>query len=296
MDDRTFDRLDDALISARDHVDDVARAARLGLRISRVQHPTPLGYQRYTPSLSVVLAGRKRSIIGDDDQTWGRERFIITPVDLPVAAGVVDVDARYDFISAVWQLDPTTVAEVATAMSRFHALDAAPDRLGTWTPALADAFARFVGLLDTPEDIAVLAPLITREIVLRLLQTDQAPRILAAVGTRDGDVVKAATELLSRRMSEPWSIATLASAVGTSESTIFARFRLVTGMTPLQYLRRLRLGEARHRMVILGETAAQAAQAVGYRSASHFSRDYRTLHGRPPARDAAATRKQLALG
>jgi transcriptional regulator GlxA family with amidase domain len=128
------------------------------------------------------------------------------------------------------------------------------------------------------------------------VQTDQAPRILAVIGNRDGDVVAAATALLTDRLADPWSVAGLAAAVRTSESTLFARFRQVTGMSPVQYLRRLRLGEARRRMIVLGETAAQAAVAVGYRSASHFSRDYRALHGRPPAADAGRARELLAQG
>jgi len=242
MDDVTSDRLDRALQSVLAHVDDTERAGRLGLRLARVDAPTDLGYQRYTPSVSVVLAGQKRSIVGDDDQLWGRERFIITPVDLPVIAGVVEVEPPAGFVAVVWQLDPAVVAEVATAMSRPHQDEAPPARLGSWTPALADAFARLVGLLDTPEDMAVLAPLVTREVVLRLLQTDQAPRILAAIGNRDGDVVAAATALLTDRLADPWSVADLAAAVRTSESTLFARFRQVTGMSPVQYLRRLRLG------------------------------------------------------
>ncbi|UWD80435.1 AraC family transcriptional regulator [Curtobacterium flaccumfaciens] len=296
MDDVTSDRLDRALQSVLAHLDDTERAGRLGLRLARVDRPTDLGYQRYTPSVSVVLAGRKRSIAGDDDQLWGRERFIITPVDLPVIAGVVEVEPPVGFVAVVWQLDPAVVAEVATAMSRPHQDEAPPARLGSWTPALADAFARLVGLLDAPEDMAVLAPLVTREVVLRLLQTDQAPRILAAIGNRDGDVVAAATALLTERLADPWSVAVLAAAVRTSESTLFARFRQVTGMSPVQYLRRLRLGEARRRMIVLGDTAAQAAAAVGYRSASHFSRDYRALHGRPPAADAGRARALLARG
>ena len=296
MDDVTSDRLDRALQSVLAHVDDTERAGRLGLRLARVDAPTDLGYQRYTPSVSVVLAGQKRSIVGDDDQLWGRERFIITPVDLPVIAGVVAVEEPAGFVAVVWQLDPAVVAEVTTAMSRPHQDEAPPARLGSWTPALADAFARLVGLLDTPEDMAVLAPLVTREVVLRLLQTDQAPRILAAIGNRDGDVVAAATALLTDRLADPWSVADLAAAVRTSESTLFARFRQVTGMSPVQYLRRLRLGEARRRMIVLGDTAAQAAAAVGYRSASHFSRDYRALHGQPPAADAGRARALLARG
>ncbi|MFD0020364.1 AraC family transcriptional regulator N-terminal domain-containing protein [Streptomyces sp. NPDC058382] len=292
MDEATAQALDRAADVVLRRTEDRARAEKLGLRLSHVTAPTGLGYQRYTPSLSVVLAGRKRSIVGDDDQVWGSDRFIITPVDLPVVSGVVEADGQRGFLAARWELAPALVAEVAAAMPRGDRPSQAVDRLGRWSPALADAFARLVALLDEPEHIPILGPLVAREIVLRLLQTDQAPRVLTAVDDHD-PVAPRVVRLLTDRMAEPWSMSTLAAAVRTSQATLFRRFREATSMTPMQYLKRLRLGEARHRMVVFGESAVQAASAVGYRSAPHFSRDYRLLYGETPAADASRLREQL---
>ncbi|MEU6850323.1 AraC family transcriptional regulator [Actinacidiphila alni] len=303
------DRLDRVADVIARRAADRALAARLGLRLSHVTAPTGLSYQRYTPSLSIVAAGRKRSLVGDDDRVWGRDGFLITPVDLPVVAGVVEAAEPRGFLSARWELSPIVIAEVAAAMAapgggvRTGSGREGPgggregpgtgrELLGTWTAPLADAFARLVALLDEPEQIAVLGPLVTREVVVRLLQTDQAPRVLATVADSDA-VVPRAVGLMTSRMAEPWTVEALAAAVRTSQPTLFRRFKDATTMTPMQYLKRLRLGEARHRMVVLGEAAAQAATAVGYRSASHFSRDYRHVYGRTPAADAASVRLQL---
>ncbi|MCT9620879.1 AraC family transcriptional regulator N-terminal domain-containing protein [Curtobacterium sp. C2H10] len=314
MDDRAAQHLDRAVEVASRHaavldrastVDTVARPASvqraeaLGLTVSRVHEPTGLFDRRYVPSLSVVLRGRKRSIVGDDDQVWGRERFIITPVDLPVVAGVIDTAGSNGFVSAVWKLDPVVVGEVVASMSSTTTSTSSTDlpRLGTWTAPLADAVSRLLALLDAPEDIPVLFPLVSREVVLRLLQTAQAPRITAALDRAGADagLVTAATALLTGRMDEPWTMERLARELRVSESTLFARFKQATGMSPAQYLKRTRLGEARRRMVLHADTAARAAAAVGYRSASHFSRDYREAYGRPPAADAVVAREQLAL-
>ncbi|MDB6427298.1 AraC family transcriptional regulator [Curtobacterium sp. 20TX0008] len=322
MDERIAQHLDRAAATAsayaavpgRDRQGSVARvgsahhAKTLGLTVSKVYEPTGLFDRRYEPSLSVVLRGRKRSIVGDDDQVWGRERFIITPVDLPVVAGVVDAAGEDGFVAVVWRLDPAVVGEVVASMTAPAGVAAAVapgsspsgavsslPRLGSWTAPLADAFARLVGLLDAPEDIPVLFPLVSREIVLRLLQTEQAPRITAALDGTGPSVVAGATALLTGRMAEGWSMERLARELRVSESTLFARFKEATGMTPAQYLKRTRLGEARRRMVVHGDTAARAAAVVGFRSASHFSRDYREAYGRPPAADAVVVRAQLAL-
>ncbi|WP_092387796.1 AraC family transcriptional regulator [Curtobacterium sp. YR515] len=314
MDDRTAQHLDRAAEVASRHaavlqrastVDMVARPASvqraeaLGLTVSRVHEPTGLFDRRYVPSLSVVLRGRKRSVVGDDDQVWGRERFIITPVDLPVVAGVLDTAGSDGFVSAVWKLDPVVVGEVVASMSSTMSSTSRTDlpRLGEWTAPLADAVSRLLALLDAPEDIPVLFPLVSREIVLRLLQTAQAPRITAALDRAGAEagLVAGATALLTERMDEPWTMERLARELRVSESTLFARFKQATGMSPAQYLKRTRLGEARRRMVLHADTAARAAAAVGYRSASHFSRDYREAYGRPPAADAVVAREQLAL-
>ncbi|MFE7624573.1 AraC family transcriptional regulator N-terminal domain-containing protein [Streptomyces sp. NPDC057509] len=295
MDAATAQSLDRAAEIVSRHARDQARAQTLGLRLSHVTAATEPGYQHYTPSLSTVLAGRKRTLIGGDDQVWGREKFIITPVGLPLVSSVVETDPQRGFLAARWQLDPNLVAEVAAVMPRKAHPAGRLDRLGMWSPALADAFARLLALLDEPEHIPVLGPLISREIVLRLLQTDQAPRVLAALD--DGDpVVPRAVSLLTDRMAEPWSMRTLAAEISTSQPTLYRRFKEATSMTPTQYLKRLRLGEARHRMVVLGESAAQAAIAVGYRSVPHFTRDYRHLYGAPPAADGTRLREQLRRG
>ena len=253
-------------------------------------------FVRYPPCLSLVLTGRKRS--GDDDsaeQDWGSDRFLITPVDLPMIARVVEVGEEGDFLSVNWQLDPAVVVEVAAQLPRIPR-GAEPERLGTMTPELVDAIERLLALLDAPEEAAVLAPLISREIVLRLLQSDQAPRLLAAAEQAQADVVRAAIAHLDAALAEPWTVDSIAAAVGTSTATLRRRFRDLTGLSPMHYLKRLRLGEARRRMIVDGDSAAQASARVGYVSASHFSRDYRAAYGRPPAADSAALRTHMRVG
>ncbi len=282
--------LDRSAERVRRHVDRPHRAKPLGLRLGRTQAPTPMLFARYPPCLSLVLTGRKGS--GDDgaaEQEWGSDRFLITPVDLPMIARVSEVGEKGDFLSVNWRLDPAVVVEVAAQLPRFPR-DDEPERLGTMTPELADAIERLLALLDAPEEAAVLAPLLSREIVLRLLRSDQAPRLLAAAEQVRADIVSAAIEHLDAALAEPWTTDSIATAVGTSAATLRRRFRELTGLSPMHYLKRLRLGEARRIMAVEGGSAAQASARVGYVSASHFSRDYRAAYGRPPATDGAALR------
>jgi len=197
-------------------------------------------------------------------------------------------------VAVVWRLDLAVVGEVVASMSVPRpASGVAPvplPRLRTWAELLPDAFARLLALLDAPENIPVLFPLVSREIVLRLLQTAQAPRLTAALDGSGPSLVAGATALLTGRRAKAWSMERLARELRVSESTLFARSKEATGRTPAQYLKRTRLGEVRRRMVVHSDMAARAAAVVGFRSAAHFSWDYREAYGMPPAANAIVVR------
>jgi transcriptional regulator GlxA family with amidase domain len=160
---------------------------------------------------------------------------------------------------------------------------------------LLDALLRLVRLLDTPQDIPVLAPLILREVSFRLLQGEQEGR-LAEIAIGEGRVrrVAGAIAWVKAHYAEPLQIEALAKQVNMSPSALHGHFRAVTGMSPIQYQKRLRLEEAR-RLLLTGATSAEAiAYQVGYASASQFSREYARLFGEPPRRDAERMRAGAA--
>src|SRR5262249_9086332 len=152
-------------------------------------------------------------------------------------------------------------------------------------------------LLDTPHDIAILAPLVLREITYRLLIGDQGAR-LRQIAAEDGQAQRIATAIrwLQQNFSRPFRIETLARQVHLSASALHHQFKAVTAMSPLQYQKQLRLQEARRLMLAEALNAATAGYRVGYESASQFSREYRRLFGAPPQSDVASLRgKHTAL-
>src|SRR5256714_1218195 len=156
---------------------------------------------------------------------------------------------------------------------------------------LLDAFLRLVRLLDAPQDVSVLAPLIARELHYRLLQSEQFGR-LAQMAIGDGRLrrVSGAIAWIKKHFAEPLEIEALAKVVNMSPSALHHHFKAVAAMSPIQYQKRLRLQEAR-RLLMSGATSAEAiAYEVGYASASQFSREYVRLFGQPPRRDAERMR------
>ena len=165
--------------------------------------------------------------------------------------------------------------------------------LGAVTPTLLESFKRLTDLLDEPDAIEVLAPLVQREIHYRLLTSDQAGRLrqLASVGSQS-HLVARAIEWLKTNYASPLRIEDLADRVHMSPSSLHHHFRQLTAMSPLQYQKWLRLNEARRLMLTEGFDAASAAFEVGYESPSQFSREYARLFGAPPRRDVVSLRKQ----
>jgi AraC-like DNA-binding protein len=157
---------------------------------------------------------------------------------------------------------------------------------------LQDAVVRLVRLLDARAEAPVLMPLITREIIYRLLMGEQGARLrhLAVVGGYT-PLIARAVERLSEDFDQPLRIEELARELGMSVSGLHHRFKAVTAMSPLQFQKQLRLREARRLMLSEDLDAASTAYRVGYRDASHFNREYKSLFGIPPMRDVQRLRE-----
>ncbi len=157
---------------------------------------------------------------------------------------------------------------------------------------LVDAVVRLLRLVDQPDDAPVLAPLVQREILWRLLRSPQGAAV-RDIGLADSSLSHVARVIrwIRDHYTEPFRVEELAAMAGMSTSAFHRHFRTVTELTPIQYQKKIRLQEARLRVVGLGEDVTSAGYAVGYDSPSQFSREYRREFGAPPSRDRAGSGK-----
>jgi transcriptional regulator GlxA family with amidase domain len=159
---------------------------------------------------------------------------------------------------------------------------------------MLDACLRLTRLLDAPEDAAALAPLARREILYRVLKSEQGAQ-LRQIATTDGQAqrISRAIAWLKKHYDQPLRIEDLARGAHMSASSFHHHFKAITAMTPLQYQKHLRLQEARRLMLTQDVDAGTAAHRVGYESPSQFGREYNRLFGAPPARDLRRLRAEL---
>ena len=264
-----------------------------GLSLYRRIAQTPCYRAIYDPSLTLFAQGRKAVNVGGVDYLGMAGRFLISSVDLPVQSQVIEASADKPLLSMLLSIDSALLREVIAGQEQPAGMpmpDAGAVALGEASAGLIEACTRLVRLLDQPQDIAFMAPLIQREILYRLLQTPQSARLRAIASASDHSHRTArAIGWLRRHYARPMRIEDLADVAHMGVSTLHHHFRALTAMSPLQYQKQLRLQAAREKM-IGGMDATAAAYAVGYESVSQFNREYARLFGQPPLRDVKALR------
>jgi AraC-like DNA-binding protein len=269
-----------------------------GLSFFRREAPTPPGICHIEPSIILVVQGSKRMLVGDESYSYDSRRFLIASLDVPASSAVVKATRDRPCLGLVLKLDLRMMTEIVAQAHLPPPTDrsvASGMALGTVTPTLLEAFKRLTDLLNEPDAIETLAPLVNREIHYRLLTSDQAGRLrqLASIGSRSHFVARA-IDWLKANYASPLRIGELAERVHMSASTLHHHFRQLTAMSPLQYQKWLRLNAARRLMLNDGFDAARAAFEVGYESPSQFSREYARLFGAPPKRDVVSLRREAA--
>lgn len=261
-------------------------------RCSSITDPTPCIYGL---GLVLIVQGSKRITLGDEIIDYRAGQSLITTVDLPVVAYVTHACVTEPFLGMWLELDARVIAQVAAEMEFATPLQTATTRaisLEMADEGLMDALTRLVRLLAEPLLLPFLAPLIQQEIVVRLLHGRHGPslRRLVAAGSPSQQISKVVT-WLKQHYTEDIPIDDLAAKAHMSPSTFRQHFRAVVGVSPLQYLKNLRLLDARQLMLNESLDAGSAAVRVGYESASQFSREYSRLFGEPPNRDIKRVRE-----
>lgn len=270
-----------------------------GLLLSAVGSSEP-HHSLAEPLLVVMAQGGKRLLLGERVHEYRAGQYLLVSTDLPVTGHFVGATPRTPALGLGLELRPAAIASLlleAPAGRWSRALPESPIATGDTSPELLDAVLRLVRLLDHPADAPVLAPLIEREILWRLL-TGPHGGLVRQIGLADSGLAQVgrAIRWIRANYAEPMRIDELARLSGLSPSAFHRHFRAVTALSPLQFQKRIRLQEARSLLLADAGDIAGVGHLVGYDSPSQFNREYRRLFGAPPGQDAARLREAAAPG
>jgi AraC-like DNA-binding protein len=244
----------------------------------------------YEPMLCLVLQGAKQVMIGDRILRYDSASYFVASVELPASGRIIEASATRPYVALTLALDRDALAALLPDMPGQPDEPTAGFAVSPVTPQFLDPWVRLMRLLDTPEDVPVLAPLLEREILYRLLKGPQGG-VLRQIGLADSRLSKVRRAIcwIREHYQRPLRVETLADLAGMSPASFHRHFKAATALSPLQYQKSLRLQHAR-RLLIGDSDASRAGYAVGYESASQFSREYARMFGAPPARDAERLR------
>ncbi|HZV82576.1 MAG TPA: AraC family transcriptional regulator [Geobacteraceae bacterium] len=271
-----------------------------GLSLFRRIEPTEPITGVYEPSICLVAQGAKRVLLGDDTYVYDAHHYLITSVHLPTVVQIIEASREKPYLGLRLMLDLREISQLMADSNLPLPRTQQSSRgmaTGEVTLPLVTAFQRLIDLLAEQQDIPILAPVIQREIIYRLLVGDQGSRLrqIASAGSQSQQIARA-IDWLKGNFDQPLRIDDLAAQARMSSSTFHHHFRSMTALSPLQFQKQLRLREARRLMLSEHMDAATAAFQVGYESPSQFSREYNRLFGAPPLRDITNLRQMAAGG
>jgi AraC-like DNA-binding protein len=270
-----------------------------GLHLNRSSSPSEPCHAVSIPAFCVIAQGSKEVLLGSDRYQYDPMHYLLATVELPIVSQILEASQEQPYLSLRLDLDPTLVSSVMVETghpsSRSRADLKAID-VSTLGTNLLDAVVRLIRLLDSPAEAHILAPLIKREIIYRLLMGKQGSRLrhIAVLGGYTHQIARA-IDLLRQDFNQPLRIESIAREFNMSVSGFHHHFKSVTAMSPLQFQKQLRLQEARRLMLGKNLDATSAAYHVGYDDASHFNREYKRLFGEPPMRDVKRLRAATRL-
>jgi AraC-like DNA-binding protein len=254
-----------------------------GLYLHRHSVPMARVHGVIEPSLCVIAQGSKEYLLGESRYRYDPFHYFLVTVELPNISQVLSASKARPYLSLRLALAPALRDHTNARAIDVSLLDA----------NLLDAFVRLTRLLDAPDEARVLGPLITREIIYRLLVGEQGGRLrhLAILRGYTSSIAQAVARL-RHDFDQPLRIEQMAQELGMSVSGLRQHFKAVTAMSPSQFQKQLRLQEARRLMLSEDLDAQAAAYRVGYNDASHFNREYKSLFGIPPIRDVQRLREE----
>lgn len=277
-----------ALVAAHARVDGRSDALHPGVYFYRATQPTRFRKTlAFGPTLTVVAQGRKVARFGALELAYAPCHYLVVTGEVTFDGEILEASPAAPYLAVCVELPCDVIARTLLALADTHvatAVEPAPAFVAPTDPAIKDTVVRLLRAMDDPLERRLVTPLILEELVFRLLRTDAAAVLRAAVARdRDADSIQQAMRFMRAHATRPLSVEEVARHVAMSPSHFAHRFRAVARTSPMRYLKQVRLLDARALLLTDGLRVSEAAARVGYESASHFTRDFKSYFGATPA-------------
>lgn len=258
-----------------------------GVQLFRVTEPIRCTPAVYEPAVIAIVSGAKEAILDGERYVYDSSRYMCCPISMPVEAGTPTASPDNPLLGIYISLDTTVMTELAIEIEKTTgAVRKSSDSelsqgltLAQWDTPFTVALLQLLELMNSPQDTAILGRGRLRELYYAVLKGDAGNSARRAFGV--GNEIARSIEYLSSHLSEPVTIEDMATQVGMSRAVLHRKFKQATKMTPIQFVKSMRLNNAAMK-IAGGMNVNEAAQEVGYVSSSQFSREFKRLYGKSP--------------
>ncbi len=257
-----------------------------GVQLFRVTEAMPCAPAVYEPTVVAILSGTKEAVLDGEHHVYGSDKYLLCPMTLPVEAGTPQASEDNPLLGVVIALDSRLMRELAleietSAGGYRESRGKAPSALAlaSWDDGFTLALLRLLELLDNPVDLEVLGRGRLRELCFAVFMGDAGAAARRAFGV--GNEIARTINYLSSHLNEQVTIDDMADHVGMSRAVFHRRFKEATTMSPIQFVKSMRLNNAAMK-IAEGKTVSEAAWDVGYQSSSQFSREFKRMYGQSP--------------
>ena len=287
------------IVERHSHIDGLTETGIKGVQFFRATSAIPCAPAVYEPSVIAIVSGAKEAVLDGQRYVYDDSRYMCCPMSMPVKAGTPSASPQTPLFGVYIALDARLMAELSLEMeSAGSLLPPAPAdlraegiKLAAWDGAFSDALLRLLQLSESETDRAVLAEARLRELYYAILKGEAGLFARRAFGA--GNAVARAISHVAAHLDAPISIDAMAQRAGMSRAVFHRKFKQVTTMSPIQFVKSMRLNNAAVK-IAGGATVSEAAMAVGYVSASQFSREFKRMYGQSPREWGDA--QQMAAG
>ncbi len=275
------------LVASLAHEEGIRETAVKGVQLFRMTEPVRCAPAIYEPAVVVIVSGAKEAILDGERHVYDSRQYLCCPISMPVEAGAPTASPETPLLGVYLSLDTRVMTELAIEMESAAGLVRQPARgplppglaLAHWDAAFSDALLRLLQVAQSPADAAILGEGRLRELYYAVLKGEAGESARRAFGV--GNEIARTIDYLSSRLDEPVSIEDMAGRVGMSRAVFHRKFKQATTMSPIQFVKSMRLNTAAMQ-IANGKTVSEAAMAVGYVSSSQFSREFKRLYGQSP--------------
>ncbi len=258
-----------------------------GVQLFRATTSVPCIPAVYEPCVVAIVSGSKEAILDGERHIYGEDKYLCCPMSMPVQAGTPNASAKNPLFGVFISLDQRVMTELIIEMGNVTNIptkllkqtNAQGIKLAHWNHEFSDTLSRLVELLPNAMDTSVLGNARLREVLYAVLKGDAGDFMKRAFGA--GNTIARSIAHISEHLDEPISIDDMAQRAGMSRAVFHRKFKQATTMSPIQFVKSMRLNNAAMK-IASGVAINEAALEVGYLSPSQFSREFKRTYGQSP--------------